>query len=103
MRALPNVAPDPATKFTTPLGMPASRHASTMRQAQRGDTEAGLTTMVLPQMRAGAIFHAGIAMGKFQGVINPTTPTGLRWAHMWTRSRSDATTGPGMREPSPAK
>ena len=82
MRALPSVLPDPATKFTTPFGIPASRHASTIRQADRGETDAGLTTIVLPQMSAGAIFHAGIAMGKFQGVTRPTTPTGFRCAHM---------------------
>jgi hypothetical protein len=29
-------------------------------------------------MRAGASFQTGIAIGKFQGVINPTTPSGRR-------------------------
>src|ERR1700722_11060140 len=75
---LPSVPPKPATKFTTPFGIPASRHASTIRHAHRGDADAGLTTMVLPQISAGAIFQAGIAMGKFQGVTSPITPTGLR-------------------------
>ena len=74
-----------------------------MRHAQSGETDAGFTTAVLPQMRAGAIFHAGIAIGKFHGVIRPTTPIGLRSANMCTRSRSDGTIMPGMREPSPPK
>ncbi len=37
---------------------------------------AGLSTTVLPIARAGAIFHASISSGKFQGMIWPTTPTG---------------------------
>ena len=39
---------------------------------------AGLNTTVLPHTIAGAIFHDGIAIGKFQGVITPTTPIGAR-------------------------
>ena len=38
-------------------------------------------------------------MGKFHGVISPTTPTGLRSANMCTRSRSLGTSMPGSREP----
>ena len=65
------------TKLTTPFGMPASCSASTMRQALSGAADAGFTTMVLPQISAGAIFHAGMALGKFQGVTRPTTPIGF--------------------------
>src|SRR6266850_1571997 len=57
----------------------------------------GLSTTVLPQINAGASFQAGIALGKFQGVIRPTTPMGLRMANMWTRSRSEGTSRPGRR------
>ena len=39
---------------------------------------AGLKTTVLPHTSAGAIFHDGIAIGKFHGVIAPTTPIGCR-------------------------
>src|SRR5262249_2939224 len=39
---------------------------------------AGFQTTVLPYASAGAIFQAGMAMGKFQGVIAATTPTGSR-------------------------
>src|SRR5438067_6475763 len=90
--ARPNDPPGPATKFTTPFGNPASRHASTILHADNGATDAGFTTIVFPQISAGAIFHAGIALGKFHGVINPATPTGFLCAHMWTRSRSEGTT-----------
>ena len=36
---------------------------------------------MLPQTSAGAIFQLGIAIGKFQGVIAPTTPTGIPGRH----------------------
>src|SRR6185437_9053890 len=101
--ALPSVPPAPATKFTTPFGIPALWQASTMRQALSGAAEAGFITTVLPQISAGASFHAGIALGKFHGVTKPTTPSGLRNANVWTRSRSEGTNSPFMRAPSPAK
>ena len=69
-------------KFTTPFGMPAWWQASTMRQALSGATDAGFTMTVLPQINAGAIFQAGMALGKFHGVTSPTTPMGLRMANM---------------------
>src|SRR5579871_4059397 len=87
--ALPNSPPDPCTKLTTPFGTPALCNASTMRQELRGAADAGFTTSVLPQMSAGAIFQAGIALGKFHGVTRPITPIGLRMAKVWTRSRSE--------------
>ena len=40
--------------------------------------DAGFMTTVLPKASAGAAFHAGMAIGKFQGVINPNTPSGSR-------------------------
>ncbi len=46
--------------------------------ASSGVLLAGFHTTVLPAARAGAIFHAGIWIGKFHGVITPTTPSGLR-------------------------
>ena len=45
---------------------------------ERGVNVAGLKTTVLPAIRAGMIFQDGIAIGKFQGVIIPATPSGLR-------------------------
>ncbi len=41
-------------------------------------SSAGFSTTVLPQTSAGASFQDGIAIGKFQGVIAPTTPIGTR-------------------------
>ena len=35
-------------------------------------------TTVLPQIRAWNDFQAGMATGKFQGVISPQTPIGSR-------------------------
>jgi hypothetical protein len=39
---------------------------------------AGLKTTVLPNPIAGAIFQAGIAIGKFQGVMTAIGPSGSR-------------------------
>ena len=39
---------------------------------------AGLMTIVLPQMSAAVDFQAGIAIGKFHGVMKPQTPIGER-------------------------
>ena len=36
----------------------------------------GFHSTALPKASAGAIFQAGIAIGKFHGVIAATTPTG---------------------------
>ena len=67
-----------------------------------GVSRAGLKTTVLPQTRAGAIFQLGMAMGKFHGVIAPTTPTGWRTL-IWNLSGiSDGVVWPKRRRPSPA-
>ncbi len=39
---------------------------------------AGLKTTVFPATSAGKIFHDGIAIGKFHGVIIAQTPIGIR-------------------------
>src|SRR2546428_9850620 len=72
----PASEPDPRIKLSTPGGMPASSNISTMRTAVPGVNVAGLKTTVLPATNAGAIFHVGIATGKFQGVTQATTPSG---------------------------
>ena len=77
-KALPTREPGPVTRFNTPGGRPASSYTSTSLTALNGVPEAGLKTRVFPQISAGAIFHAGMAMGKFQGVIMATTPRGRR-------------------------
>ena len=49
-------------------------------------SSAGLKTTVLPHTSAGTIFQDGIAIGKFHGVITPTTPIGCRTL-IWNLSR----------------
>ncbi len=75
--ALP-VRPSPVMMFTTPGGSPASSQSSANRSAVREVNSAGLSTTVFPVAIAGAIFHASMRSGKFQGMIWPTTPTGTR-------------------------
>ena len=74
----PTVAPEPTSTFTTPSGIPASLAISSKRSAVMGVSTAGLSTTVLPAASAGASFQEAINSGKFQGVINPTTPSGSR-------------------------
>ena len=59
----------PVTRLTTPGGMPASSRILTKLTADSGVSVAGLNTTVLPQTSAGMIFHDGIAIGKFHGVM----------------------------------
>ncbi|MNN27905.1 hypothetical protein D3C81_1414560 [compost metagenome] len=68
------------TMFNTPAGTPASSASLTSAKAVSGVSAAGLQTTVQPAARAGAIFRAIIAAGKFQGVIAATTPTGSLYA-----------------------
>ena len=42
-----------------------------------GVDSAGLSTTQLPAANAGASFHAAIRIGKFHGMICPTTPSGF--------------------------
>ena len=63
---------------------------------------AGLNTTVLPQTSAGTIFQEGIAIGKFQGVITPTTPIGARRLMLNLSGSSDGVVWPDRRLPSPA-
>ena len=76
--ALPTSPPPPVTRFTTPRGIPASSRILTKFSADSGVNVAGLNTTVLPHTSAGMIFHDGIAIGKFHGVIIAETPTGWR-------------------------
>ena len=49
--------------------MPASSRIFTKLSAESGVSVAGLNTTVLPHTSAGMIFHEGIAIGKFHGVM----------------------------------
>src|SRR5271170_7254089 len=70
------VDPSPVTILTTPGGRPTSAQISAKASAESGVYSAGFSTTVLPAASAGAIFHANISSGKFQGMICPQTPTG---------------------------
>src|SRR3989442_10962196 len=78
MMASPTTAPRPITRLNTPAGRPERLRMSASAQPQPGTRSAGLNSTQLPYASAGAIFQAGIAIGKFQGVIRPTTPIGSR-------------------------
>ena len=67
--AAPSVEPGPITRLSTPGGRPARCTMSTSVHGDAGTSSAGLNTTQLPKASAGAIFHAGIASGKFHGVI----------------------------------
>ena len=75
---------------------------STKRTRQAGVSEAGFSTAVLPQISAGNSFQAGMAIGKFQGVMIPATPIGRRMAIANLSGISDGTVWPNSRRPSPA-
>src|SRR5690606_21952596 len=62
----------------TPAGSPASCSALARWVTDIGVSSAGLITTEFPLIRAGAVFQAGMAIGKFHGVMRPTTPSGSR-------------------------
>ena len=77
-RPPPTSAPPPGMTLSTPGGRPASVASSANLSAVKGVLEAGFRMTVLPQARAGAIFHRAWMMGKFHGVMAATTPIGSR-------------------------
>ena len=74
----PTSGPSPGRTFKTPGGIPASIASSATLSAVIDVCSAGLTITLLPPASAGAIFHASIMRGKFQGSTQPTTPKGSR-------------------------
>ena len=90
----------PIVRLRTPSGNPAALSASASRIASSGTALAGFHTTVLPYTRAGAIFQAGMAMGKLNGVITATTPTGLRVTRICSPARGEAKISPACRSPS---
>src|SRR5207247_4606439 len=72
----PTSDPPPVTTFTTPSGKPASPISRTISRVLRGVLLEGFVTTVFPVIKAGASFLATVAEGKFQGVIDATTPIG---------------------------
>ena len=76
VNSLPIALADPVIIFITPSGNPASFANAPSARAEYGVWLAGLITTVHPTARAGAHFLVIIVLGKFHGVIAPTTPTG---------------------------
>ena len=56
--------------------MPARSASTASASAENGVCDAGLTTTVQPAASAGPTFRVIIAIGKFHGVMQPTTPIG---------------------------
>ncbi|MDT4871645.1 hypothetical protein FQZ97_1067850 [compost metagenome] len=76
--ASPTSGPVPETRLNAPAGKPISWKISANRNALNGATSEGFSTTVHPAARAGATFAATWCRGKFQGVMQATTPTGSR-------------------------
>ncbi len=74
-RAWPASSPKPLTMLITPAGSRSPISSMTLR-IEAGVCSAGLSTTQLPAASAGASFQAAIRIGKFQGMIWPTTPRG---------------------------
>ncbi len=72
----PILDPSPGTTWKTPSGIPASRASSPRRIAVSGVRLAGFKTTVLPAASAGPSPQPAMGMGKFQGTMMPTTPSG---------------------------
>ena len=65
----------PETTFSTPGGS-RSRSSSPSLSDVSGVNGEGFSTMVLPATSAGAIFQTASVIGKFQGAMAATTPSG---------------------------
>src|ERR1700739_3244840 len=72
---LPASAPNPLTTLTTPGGS-RSPISDIRYSTDAGVGSAGLSTAALPAASAGASFQVAIRIGKFHGMICPTTPSG---------------------------
>ncbi|CPJ45083.1 Uncharacterised protein [Bordetella pertussis] len=87
----------PCTTLNTPSGRPASLSSSARRSAAEGSRSDGLSTKVLPQASATGNIQHGTIMGKLNGVMPATTPSGWRmlqlsmpppiWSVYWPLSR----------------
>src|SRR5436190_2736826 len=75
VKRLPINSESPVTILNTPAGIPASSASTANANAEKGVKTEGLSIIVQPAAKAGAHFRVIIALGKFQGVIAPTTPT----------------------------
>ena len=67
----------PCTTWSTPSGSPASRSSSAIRPALSGTSSEGLRMRQLPSAIALGIDQFGTMLGKLNGVIAATTPSGI--------------------------
>ena len=95
----PAILPGPCTQLRTPFGKPLRCTISAKAIALAGTISEGFSTTQLPKAKAGAIFQAATAMGKFQGVITPITPRGSLVTSTFTLDRVEVTNSPIMRAP----
>ena len=72
---LPASTPNPLTTLSTPAGSRSPISSISLR-IDHGVCSAGLSTTALPAASAGASFQTAIRIGKFHGMIWPTTPSG---------------------------
>ena len=88
----------PETMLSTPAGSMLLINSPSFR-VQSGVLGEGFSTMVFPATSAGAIFQTASNIGKFHGVIPPTTPRGVRrtstlrpspWSSIWGTSSCEA-------------
>ena len=87
--------PRPGDQVQAPFVTPASSSASTSRTAHSGASRTGLEDDAVAANQGRAVFHAGMAMGKFQGVISSDdAQSGGGRCGMRTRSRSDGPVRP---------
>ncbi len=75
---------------------------SVSAQAEAGVRFAGFQTTALPKASAGAIFQAGVATGKFHGLMIATTPTGSRRTSISMPGRTLSARSPCRRRASAA-
>src|SRR5690606_11162923 len=68
----------PCTTLKTPSGRPASASSSAKRTDADGPRSDGLSTKVLPQASATGNIQHGTIIGKLNGVMPATTPSGGR-------------------------
>ena len=72
----PTDEPRPLTQLKTPSGRPARSNRPAMNTPDHGVNDAGLNTTVFPVSSAGSVLRHITFMGKFHGLITPTTPSG---------------------------
>mmetsp|Transcript_21084 Transcript_21084/g.65352 ORF Transcript_21084/g.65352 Transcript_21084/m.65352 type:complete len:351 (-) Transcript_21084:421-1473(-) len=98
----PMAGASPMTQLSTPGGTPARSASSISARQHSGVSSDGLMTTVQPTASAGAHFRVIIAMGKFHGVMAPTTPTGCLRLTMRRPPTGLCRTSPVTRRPSSA-